>query len=127
MNELSAEISKVRSEIPDDIKSAVINAASVVVDNSPKFSGQLRASIRVGLNAPDLSVVLAPRYERGAISNPEGISKAKVAKAIAGYKPGDTLYISSNLPYAWIQERKYNHLMFAQGAASIPVFLNASH
>lgn len=126
MNELTAEIQRAREDVTESVKTAVIKSAAVVVEASPKYSGQLRASIRVGINSPDLSFVLAPVYTYGAIRNPESISKTKVASAIANYRPGDTIYISSNLPYAWTQERKYGHLMFAQGAASLPVFLDAA-
>lgn len=117
MNELSVLLQKTRKVIPEGIKRASVMAVEDVVDESPIFSGQLRASTRIGLNAPDLNKVMAPVYFQGAISNPEGISKGRAAAAIARYRAGDTVYISNDQDYATVQEYERGHLMFNKAAA----------
>jgi|GEM_PF-5909786 len=124
MNELSVLISKTRDVIPEAIQQASVSTVGVVVDASPKFSGQLRASTRLGFNSPDLTVVIAPVYAFGAVSGAEQISKGRAAAVASRYKQGDTIYISNDLPYAWTQEREAGHLMFAKAAAAFPQLLD---
>lgn len=116
MNELSAAIDAIRKAVPKAVEKAVLESVVSIADNAPKFSGQLRASINVGFNDPDMDVVLAPVYERNAIANPEQKSKARARKAMKGYRLGDMIYISNNLPYAAVQEYEAGHLMFTIAA-----------
>ena len=126
MNELSILISKARKVIPEAIKQASVGAVHDVVNESPIYSGQLRASTRLGLNSPDLNKVMAPVYFQGAISNPEEISKGRAAAVVERYKAGDTIYISNDQDYAATQNYEYGHLMFEKAAARFPATLDAA-
>ena len=126
MNQLTAQIRSTRKDIPEGIKRASVTAANEVVTQSPRFSGQLRASTNIGLSSPDLSVVIAPVYEFNAIPDAEFRSMSKFPGAISTFRVGDTIYISNNLHYAWFQEREAGHLMFAKAAQRFQTILDSS-
>lgn len=125
MNELSALIQKTRKVIPEGMLAAIVTAATEVVEESPKFSGQLRASTNIGFNSPDLSVVLVDNYVYNAISATASSASKRFSIQIKQYKPGDTIYISNNLPYADVQEFKYGNLMFTAAALRFSFALDA--
>ncbi len=125
MNELSVLIQKTRKVIPDGIAKAIEITAVAVVDESPKFSGQLRASTNIGFNSPDNSVVLVTNYVRNAIQGTRSAARARFRSVITGYKPGDVVYISNNLDYAAAQEYYYRNLMFTQAAKRFNAALDA--
>lgn len=117
MNELSAAFKKVREQVlPEAIKDAAIQTGLTAVHESPRFSGQLRASTKIGINSVDSGVVLAPVYEYNAIPDAEARAARGFSAAISGYSLGDTIYISNNQPYASEQEYEAGHLMFTKAA-----------
>lgn len=124
MNELSALISKARDAIPEAIQDAAVRTVEKAVDEAPKYSGQLRASMRIGLNSPDLHKVIAPVYFRDAVSDPEGISRGRARQAMTRYKRGDTIYISNDQDYAAQQEYEAGHLFMTKAARTFSDYLD---
>lgn len=126
MNELTALLQAARKGLPKGIAKATVKTANAVVVGSPRFSGQLRASTKIGVNAPEKSVVIAPVYFFNAIPNAEFLSMSRFPSDVASFKVGDTLYVSNNLPYAEFQELEAGHLMFARAAKRFQSFLDNS-
>ena len=116
MNELSMLISKARDVIPDAIKEATVRTVMTAVAEAPRYSGQLRGSMRVGFKSPDLSKVIAPVYFFDAVPDAERISLQKAQVAVSTFTPGDTIYISNDQDYAADQEYEAGHLFLTKAS-----------
>lgn len=126
MNELSRLIQEARDAIPEGIKGAIEKAANTAVGYQPKFSGQLRMSTNIGINSPDLSIAVAGMYVRDYFKGTRAAAAGRFAASVERYKPGDTVYISNNQPYAAEQEHEAGHLAFTRAAAEFQSDLDSS-
>ena len=100
---------------------SAFNSADRIPGNTPKFSGQLRASTNIGINGVDDSVTLVANYQRNAIRGELAAATARFKLVSSRIRAGDTVYISNDLPYAAEQEFQRGHLMFTKSAQLWPV------
>ena len=120
MNDLSEKIQKIKDRLKNSVRRAVVSTGVDIVANTPKYSGQLRASTNISLNSPDLSIVEVANYEFNAIQGTGAAAKRSFEQVASYFKPGDTIHITNNQPYAKSQEYEYGHMMFNKGAANFP-------
>lgn len=96
---------------------AIYYSGERVVNGTRKFSGQAQASIRVGIGAPDTSVVRAAVYARDAISNPKQRSFSQMRSASRRVPLGNIAFVSGALEYFPILEYSLGDLMFNKAAS----------
>ncbi len=117
---------EVRSDIEDSIGEAVVSSIRVIVNRQGKYSGQLRASNNVGLDASDLSVITVVNYERDAISSTRGLAVSSAERAVRGFQLGQDVFISNNHEYAVDDEVRPGRLAYASAAGMFPTTLRTA-
>lgn len=106
-------VQKTRINLNLVVRKIAMDALRGVILKSPVDTGRFRASWRVGINAPDLSVESAGTVASGALETKGQVATAKKALKVArGFQLGgadtlldharfgDAIYITNNLPYA---------------------------
>lgn len=83
-------------------------ALSGVIVRSPVDTGRFRASNRMGINRPNLSVVPPREGQSVAAGEATGPELQSALTKIASVRWGDSIHITNNLPYAISLERGHS-------------------
>lgn len=98
--------------IDNIVKKRVSELGISVVSGVRVLSGQAKNSINLSLNNSDGSYQRSPlKYER-FFTNIQDRKRIEFRAGMANYKAGDTIYISSGVPYIRVLEYDRGDLMF---------------
>lgn len=83
------------------VRKAALDLGGQMVDRSPVDTGRFKSNWMTGIGAMDSSTTTA--------ADPSGQpSRTKLQAQVAGWKPGQTIWITSSLPYAYRLEHGYS-------------------
>ena len=83
------------------VRKAALDLGGQMVDRSPVDTGRFKSNWMTGIGAMDTSTTTA--------ADPSGQpSRTKLQAQVAGWKPGQTIWITNNLPYAYRLEHGYS-------------------
>lgn len=83
------------------VRKAALDLGGQMVDRSPVDTGRFKSNWMTGIGAMDSSTTTA--------ADPSGQpSRTKLQAQVAGWKPGQTIWITNNLPYAYRLEHGYS-------------------
>ena len=120
MASLITALDEIKQEIEAGIRSAASETVGSIASRQGKFSGQLRASNNLGVNAPDLSEITVSNYVRNSISGTASLAKSNADRAASGFKLGGSLHLSNAKDYAVFDEYKHGRLAYESGADEFP-------
>lgn len=106
--------------LEDANQRACFHSANSIPSNFGKYSGQIRASVRMNINSYDLSVTLAPVYKKDAIVGEIEERERSFLATSKRVKIGDVVHISDNIPYVENAEYQYGNYAFRKAIASWP-------
>ena len=106
---------KIKLRAEKKVKTVVPKIVTVITKRQGKFSGELRASNNVAINAPDLSKVMVANYVKDAIGGTVNLATRNAVLGVAPFKLGDKVFISNNQEHAIYDEFKHGRLGYEGG------------
>ena len=98
-DDIAAWVKKAKEEPHKVMTAAYLQLASAIIVRTPVKTGRARANWNAEINSPDISTT-QQTDKRGTKA------KREAARVATKAKPGDTLYLTNNLPY--IRGLEYN-------------------
>ena len=99
-------------------KLSTADSSFQVVDDTPKFSGQARASVNYSIGGIDYSFVTVENYERDAISNTKESARSEFIFKSSFLKLGNIIFVTSSIPYVADIEYAYGYRPFGKAIQS---------
>lgn len=90
------------SEFPEKlVRGTLLDLASIIIENTPVDTGRLKGNWQASFDSPKKSTIDRTDKTRG-----KGVSSAAAKAEIDKYQPGQTFFLTNNLPYAYAIEIK---------------------
>lgn len=95
-----------------------------VVDDTPKFSGQARASVNYSIGKINKNVVIVANYQKNAIIGTRSTARSLFKNTSKKLKLGQTVFITSSISYAATIEYVYGYRPFGKAIQSWEQLVN---